>query len=395
MADNPLKILLQGMLDEQTTTASINRQLEKIGKNLNVSIGVNDKNLSQLAKQVEQLQAKMNQAKMSTVSDGELNKIKSVQTEWEKIVQHHQKLGQVSYTKTLNPITKDVEKLNLTVEKADGTIQKLKYQLASLNNVKIQGKENGLVLASEQTLDKSAAIREKQLQSEQKLNKQIDDQNKKLAHQLEMFKQQSEINANNLTRRYDRKFDNTDLNNWLNTVSQLNTTTPNLSQEMDRLGMQFKKINSEVRSSQSHVVSFSEAFSTAMSRFPIWMAAATAFYAPLRALQDMTARLIEIDTLMVDIQRVMDVPDFRLTELLNEAVTTSDQLSSKLTDLLQITGEFARMGDYSNTELMDMSSTAQVLQNISDLDAKASVDTLTSAMLNFNIAASDSIQIAD
>jgi TP901 family phage tail tape measure protein len=125
------------------------------------------------------------------------------------------------------------------------------------------------------------------------------------------------------------------------------------------------------------------------------MISATAFYAPLQALESMTSRLIEIDTLMTDIQRVMDAPEFQLTNLLQEAVTASDELSSKLTDTLSIIGEFARMGDYSNSELIDMSSTAQVLQNISDLDAKSSVDTLTSAMNNFNITAEESIQIAD
>jgi len=125
------------------------------------------------------------------------------------------------------------------------------------------------------------------------------------------------------------------------------------------------------------------------------MLASTAFYAPIQALQSMTQRLIEIDSLITDIARVMDVPDFKLTELLEESVIVSDELSSKLKDVLTIVGEFARMGDYSNSELIDMASTAQVLQNISDLDAKGAVDTLTSAMLNFNIAASESITIAD
>lgn len=124
------------------------------------------------------------------------------------------------------------------------------------------------------------------------------------------------------------------------------------------------------------------------------MLASTAFYAPIRALQDMTDRLVEIDTLMVDIQRVMEMPDFKFTELLQDAVSVSDELASKLTDVLKIMGDFGRMG-FKEDELVDISSTAQILQNISDLDAHASVDTLTSAMLNFNIAGKDSIMIAD
>ncbi|WP_438285734.1 phage tail tape measure protein [Bacillus altitudinis] len=46
-------------------------------------------------------------------------------------------------------------------------------------------------------------------------------------------------------------------------------------------------------------------------------------------------------------------------------------------------------------ELSDLTKTAQVLQNISDLNPTDTVNSLTAAMLNFNISAKDSIQIAD
>lgn len=124
------------------------------------------------------------------------------------------------------------------------------------------------------------------------------------------------------------------------------------------------------------------------------MISATMFYAPIRALSDMSERLVTIDSLMVNIKRVMDLPDFKFTELLQDAVNVSDELASKLTDVLSIMGDFGRMG-FKENELIDIASTAQILQNISDLDASSAVDTLTSAMLNFNIAAKDSVIISD
>src|SRR5690606_21121591 len=62
---------------------------------------------------------------------------------------------------------------------------------------------------------------------------------------------------------------------------------------------------------------------------------------------------------------------------------------------LHLMGEFARIGDYTQDELVDMASTAQVLTNISDLDAQGSFDALVSAMMNYNIEAERSIEIAD
>ena len=42
---------------------------------------------------------------------------------------------------------------------------------------------------------------------------------------------------------------------------------------------------------------------TAMSRFPIWVANATAFYAPLRALQNGVQYIYDLDTAMTNLQK--------------------------------------------------------------------------------------------
>lgn len=166
-----------------------------------------------------------------------------------------------------------------------------------------------------------------------------------------------------------------------------NRATQNLSNQINNVG-------TSARNATQHTLTFGSALRQAVQGFSLWAMTAQMVYAPVRALQDMTARLIEIDTLMTDIRRVMDMPDFRFTQLLEEAVGTSDELSSKLKDVLSVMGEFGRMG-FEDGQLVDITKTAQVLQNISDLDATSSVNTLTSAMLNFGIAADKSIEIAD
>lgn len=164
-----------------------------------------------------------------------------------------------------------------------------------------------------------------------------------------------------------------------------------LNSEMRILEQRLNVVNNRARATS---MSVTRLFAEALKKFPIWMVTATVFYAPLRALKDMADRIIEIDTAMTELKRVMDAPEFKFEELLNGAVEASDELASKLTDVLKIMGDFARTG-FDDSQLMDMTKTAQVLQNISDLDASSSVDTLTSAMINFNVSAQDSIKIAD
>lgn len=187
------------------------------------------------------------------------------------------------------------------------------------------------------------------------------------------------------------------------------TIDDNLSKNIEKLIKQLNNLSSikplrnqnplgnmhtQAQQATKSVTDLGNAFQQAFTKFPIWMLSSTMFFAPIQAMDSMISRIIQIDTAMTDLRRVMDLPDYKFTELLYEAVDASDQLASKLTDVLSIMGDFGRMG-FSDTQLVDITKTAQVLQNISDLDATAAVDTLTSAMLNFNISAQDSITIAD
>jgi TP901 family phage tail tape measure protein len=190
------------------------------------------------------------------------------------------------------------------------------------------------------------------------------------------------------------KLDTAGVTKLVNDLKALNPASKDATRQLNQMKTQMKEFSSQVQTAHNHTLTFGSALKQAFEKFPIWILAANAFYAPIRGLQDMTQRLIEIDTQMTEIKRVMDEPDYKFVDMLQNAVDVSDQLSSKLTDVLNIMGGFGRMG-FNDSQLTDITKTAQVLQNISDLDANGAVDTLTSAMLNFNIASKDSITIAD
>ncbi|WP_337819216.1 phage tail tape measure protein [Bacillus paralicheniformis] len=120
----------------------------------------------------------------------------------------------------------------------------------------------------------------------------------------------------------------------------------------------------------------------------------TLFYAPLRLLQDLTSQVISLDTQMTGLRRVMDLPDYKFNELLQRSIDLSDELANKTSDVLTIMNEFGRMG-YKDDELLDLTKTAQMMENISELQPEDTVKALTSAMVNFGIQSKDSIKIAD
>nr|MDH3154486.1 phage tail tape measure protein [Bacillus licheniformis] len=187
---------------------------------------------------------------------------------------------------------------------------------------------------------------------------------------------------------------NQQLQQYLNSVNQLTARTPNLRNQMASLNVQFREMSSNIAATTRQTMSFGERLQVAMSRVPVWMASMTLFYAPLRLLQDLTSQVISLDTQMTGLRRVMDLPDYKFNELLQKSIDLSDELANKTSDVLTIMNEFGRMG-YKDDELLDLTKTAQMMENISELQPEDTVKALTAAMVNFGIQSKDSLKIAD
>ena len=74
------------------------------------------------------------------------------------------------------------------------------------------------------------------------------------------------------------------------------------------------------------------------------MAASTLFFGSIRGVKDLTEKVIELDTAMVSLRRVMDLPDHKFNEMLEKSIENVDNLSAKTGDYLKIVGEFGRTG---------------------------------------------------
>lgn len=138
---------------------------------------------------------------------------------------------------------------------------------------------------------------------------------------------------------------------------------------------------------------FFEQFKIAMTRIPVWMAAMTLFYAPLHALQSMVTTIIEVDTQMTELKRVMD-EDTNFDDMLEGSIRLATELGQKVQDVNKAMIGFARQG-FEGDGLLDMTKTAVLAGNISDLSVDEAMEDITSAMISFNIEAEDSIRIVD
>ncbi|CAI8778376.1 hypothetical protein CHCC14809_2180 [Bacillus licheniformis] len=293
-------------------------------------------------------------------------------------------------------------KNSTTVTNLDQQRKAIEQLRASLQRLKEQGQLSEVTLSSlgrkinlAQSTEQIEALRAKL--------KTLDDKSaavaktKELERQLELYRRQAQVNTQNLQNRYGSSLSqgsNLQLQQYLSSVNQLTARTPNLRNQMASLNMQFREMSSNIAATTRQTMSFGEQLQVSFSRIPVWAAGMTLFYAPLRLLQDLTSQVISLDTQMTGLRRVMDLPDYKFNELLQRSIDLSDELANKTSDVLTIMNEFGRMG-YKDDELLDLTKTAQMMENISELQPEDTVKALTSAMVNFGIQSKDSIKIAD
>lgn len=167
-----------------------------------------------------------------------------------------------------------------------------------------------------------------------------------------------------------------------------------LQRELGKLSSGVNSAGIATRELTKNTDGFTSALGRALPKFGLWIVAANAIYAPIRGIQDLTRQVIELDTAITDLARVSNLPDFQLERVLENSIKNVDELSAKTKDYLELVNEFSRTGK-NDTESLALANTATILQNISDLNAKESFDSLTAAQIAFNIEAERSIEIAD
>jgi len=197
-------------------------------------------------------------------------------------------------------------------------------------------------------------------------------------------------------------------------VRQVKSEINSLGQEVVKYTVAVRKGNREVEEFKGHIdrstgvireqkrvlkdnseefATMSQRLQTAFQTAPVWMAAMTMIYGPLRGLQDMLNIITEIDTQLTEMKRVMDEPT-NMESILRENIELANQLGQSLTAVNEAYIGFARQG-FDQQQALDLTRAALVASNVSDLTAEESMDNLTAAIVQFNKEASDAMAIVD
>jgi len=172
-------------------------------------------------------------------------------------------------------------------------------------------------------------------------------------------------------------------------------TAKEVSYEIDNLDKKLRFMSSGDAFNRNANLGIFEQLGIAMKRVPVWMVAMTAFHGSIRAVSNMTGELLKIDKAVTNITRVAS-DNINVDTLIGNAVDLSSELGNNIHDILGAMEEFARtFGDFNERQLTDITKTAVLMSNVSDLTVEESTKSLVGTMNAFNITASDSIRIVD
>ena len=268
---------------------------------------------------------------------------------------------------------------------ADKSAEELRREFDRLNFVFKEIANNAKVL------DAQIRQREQALQYEHKIRDSVEktrqkeiEKTKELQHQLQLYKQQAEINVRNLTRRYGNEVDQRALSDYLRQVQALEVSTPNLKRQMDLLNMSFKEIAANAKSSGSHVLNFGEALKTAFVKFPVWLISGTVFVQGLHFFTKGIEYVNELNKALTEISIVTGKNQQQVAELAIEYNNLAKQMGVLTQDIAQASVEFYRQG-LTQEEVMERVRVATQYAKISNLEFKDAAEILTATVNSMGV----------
>lgn len=180
-------------------------------------------------------------------------------------------------------------------------------------------------------------------------------------------------------------------------LSRLNlinpTTLKNNQTEIDRLRERIRLFSVESTQAAKSSTGVMDSFKIAMERFPIWMAASTAFYGTIQTAKEFANILIDIDSKLVSIQKVTsDGTD--MGAIFDRATQSAEQFGQSISQALDAYIEFARQG-YKGADLGILSDAGLVAANVGEITAQQASEYMTASLVQWKKDATEAMSIID
>lgn len=181
-------------------------------------------------------------------------------------------------------------------------------------------------------------------------------------------------------------------------LEQLQAAAANISTpaELKKFNSEFDTFNSKVVQAGVHCKSFGDQIKQAFQNFSAFFSASFWIYQVIDSIKQMVPNVIALNTAMVELRKVTDGTENQFNTFLKNAKSNAVKLGSTVTDLVNATSAFSRLG-YFLDESEELGRVATIYANVGDdIDnIDQATTSLISTMKGFGLEAGDAINIVD
>lgn len=181
--------------------------------------------------------------------------------------------------------------------------------------------------------------------------------------------------------------------NLLKEVQAMDVSAKNFGTVLKQNQSSLRQLKADATEASRQNIGVMNAFKTAMEKFPIWMAASTIFYGTVRTAREFMSIIVDIDSKMTDLAKVMDEgTDFEA--LFDRATQSAERFGQSISQVLDSYTEFARQG-YNGDELGVLADAGLVASNVGDITAQKASEYMTASLIQWKKDAKEAMGIID
>lgn len=289
--------------------------------------------------------------------------------------------------KQLNQYYKELEKSLGTVEQAQKKVNKSQSEYwAGVRQEKVN----------------SMTTKSKELQDMAKYYSILERSSASANAELTKLKQNAET-TNNVIRNFGTASHHQKADELTNSLRTLNLTQNMTQEEMQetvvrarQMSNELSNVSREAKATGNNSMTLGSMLSTAFQKFGVWMGITSIFYSSIRAIRSSIKEVIELDTAMTELNKVLDVSQKELEDYTAQAYKMGEVLGRTGKDVLNATAEFARAG-YSLSESAELANQALLLTNVADglEDTSEAAGYLIAVLKGYQKEASETAHVVD
>lgn len=170
---------------------------------------------------------------------------------------------------------------------------------------------------------------------------------------------------------------------------------------IEKFGEAVKKSSDRIKESSSVIIgnndntkSLGERISNITERFSSWLVVSKAIMTSIRAIKSMAKESIAVNDSMTQLKIVTNESDATYKQYGEDVAKTAQKIGSSMTDIIDATTTFARLG-YTLDQSSTLAELTAMLQKVGDIDAGSAQSALTSVIKAYDLDITDMESVMD